>query len=210
MSPAVLGVDLAGSERRPTGLCLLRGLKVELGIAWTDREIVEAAVKGAADLIAIDAPLSLPRGRRSLEEHSPHHLRECDRELLKRRIKFFPVTLGPMRKLTARGMRLKAELESLGFKVIEVYPGGAQDVLGIPRKSEGKDKLYEGLAKLGLEGLKPDASDHELDAVTAAIVGALYLLGLHEDYGDPKEGIIVMPKQGLTSELLASKLRTLA
>ena len=187
----------------------MRGLEAELSIAWSDEDVLRAAVDGRASLIAIDAPLSLPRGRRSLEEPSPHHLRECDRELLRRRIRFFPVTLGPMRRLTERGMRLRAMLEARGFEVIEVYPGGAQDVLGIPRKGEGREKLYEGLRSLGIRGLKPDATDHELDAVTAALVGALYLLGLHEVYGDPEEGVIVMPRGGLSPEEVKAALSSL-
>ena len=187
----------------------MRGAEAELSIAWSDEEILGAAVNGGASLIAIDAPLSLPRGRRSLNEPSPHHLRECDRELLRRRIRFFPVTLGPMRRLTERGVRLKAALEARGFEVIEVYPGGAQDVLGIPRKGGGREGLYEGLKSLGIRGLRPDASDHELDAATAALVGALYLLGLHEAYGDPEEGVIVMPRSGLSPEQVRSALRSL-
>lgn len=205
----VLGVDLAGVESRPTGLCVLRGLHVEVWTAWRDAEIVEAARRSHACLVAIDAPLSLPRGRLSLEEPSPHHLRRCDRALLERGIKFFPVTLGPMRKLTARGMRLKSMLEGGGFKVIEVYPGGAQDVLGIPRKGAGREALLGGLRSLGLRNLSREASDHELDAATAALVGALYLAGLHESLGDAEEGIIVMPRRGLTAEEVRHALSTL-
>lgn len=197
---SVLGVDLAGVEARPTGLCVLRGPRASTWIAWRDAEIIEAARRYEAELVAIDAPLSLPRGRRGLEERGPHHLRACDRALLERGIRFFPVTLGPMRALTARGMRLKEGLEGEGFKVIEVYPGGAQDVLGIPRKGAGRGALLEGLRRLGLEGLGPGASDHELDAATAALVGALFLAGLCESLGEPCEGVIVMPKGGLTPE----------
>jgi len=207
---AVLGVDLAGVESRPTGLCVLKGLKAEVWVAWSDGEIVEAAHRHRPAVVAVDAPLSIPRGRRSLEERSSHHLRACDRALLKRGIKFFPVTLGPMRKLTARGMKLKEVLEAEGFKVIEVYPGGAQDMLGVPRKGAGKEALLEGLRRLGLEGLSSEASDHELDAATAALVGALYLAGLHEDLGDPEEGVIVMPKPGLSISDVRRTLETLA
>jgi len=63
-------------------------------------------------IVAIDAPLSLPTGRKSIEQKTGVHLRECDKELLKRGIKFFPVTLGPMRKLTSRGITLRRILES--------------------------------------------------------------------------------------------------
>lgn len=205
----MLGVDLAGVESRPTGLCALRGARAAVWTVWRDSEVVEAAERCRAELVAVDAPLSLPRGRRSLEERSPHHLRACDRALLERGIRFFPVTLGPMRLLTARGMRLRRALEEAGFKVIEVYPGGAQDVLGIPRKGEGREGLLEGLRRVGLEGLPPDASDHELDAATAALVGALFLAGLCEGLGEPGEGVIVMPREGLGREEVRGALLSL-
>jgi len=60
--------------------------------------------------VAMDAPLSIPRERRSLEERDSIHLRPCGRELLKQRIKFFPFTLAPMRRLTARGIALMMQL----------------------------------------------------------------------------------------------------
>lgn len=189
-----LGVDLAGSERRPTGLCLLdRELNARVWVAYTDSEILEAARATRPDVVAVDAPLSLPRGRRSLEDAGGPHLRECDRALLELGIRFFPVTLGPMRLLTARGMRLKGLLEAEGLKVIEVYPGGAQDLLGIPRKTRGLELLREGLERLGVKGLRPGMSGDELDAVTAAYVGLLYLRGEAVALGGG-DGAIVMPR----------------
>ncbi len=129
----------------------------------------------------------------SIEQRTKVHLRECDKELLERGIKFFPVTLGPMRKLTSRGITLRRILESKHFKVIEVYPGGAQDILGIPRKQQGLRSLREGLEKLGIKGLKDGMSNHELDAVTCALVGKLFLAGKTITYGT-RQQTIVMPK----------------
>ena len=173
-----LGVDLAGSARRRTGMCLLdERLVAETWIVYTDSEILNAVLRLKPDVVAVDAPLTLPKGRRSIDDASGPHLRECDRALLKMGIRFFPVTLGPMRMLTARGIRLRSELERLGFNVIEVYPGGAQDLLGIPRKSRGLEGLRRGLEKLGVKGLSERMTGDELDAVTAAYVGLLYLKG---------------------------------
>ncbi|MEM3047559.1 MAG: hypothetical protein QW057_10860, partial [Candidatus Bathyarchaeia archaeon] len=108
-------------------------------------------------------------------------------------------TLGPMRKLTQRGIALRKRLEAEGFKAIEVYPGGAQDILRIPRKGEGLKGLMEGLVRLGVEGLSEGMSDHELDAVTSALVGMLYLKGEAETLGDRTEGI-VMPREAATPQ----------
>jgi len=189
----VIGLDLAGSEKRPTGFCILEKMNVETNLVYSDEEIIQKIEKLKPTVIAIDAPLSLPKGRKSIEERTNVHLRECDKELLRRKIKFFPITLGPMRKLTERGIRLKNILEEKGFKVIEVYPGGAQDILKIPRKQNGLDKLVKGLKKLRIKGLNESMSDHELDAVTCAFVGKLFLEGKSETLGEEKG--IVMPRQ---------------
>jgi hypothetical protein len=77
--------------------------------------------------------------------------------------------------------------------VIEVYPGGAQDILGIPRKQQGLGRLRAGLEKTGVRGLSNRMSDHELDAVTCALVGKLWLEGKSVTYGTPEQAI-VMPK----------------
>ena len=103
------------------------------------------------------------------------------------------MTLGPMRKLTTRGINLRRILEGENFRVIEAYPGGAQDVLGIPRKQKGLEKLKSGFEKLGITGLNDQMSDHELDVVTCAYVGKLFLEGKSVTYGGSDEGI-VMPK----------------
>ena len=191
---SIVGLDLAGVETRPTGFCILQGMTVETSDLYSDSEIIEKTLQAQPLVILIDAPLSLPPGRKSLEERTGNHLRDSDRALLKMGIKIFPVTLGPMRKLTQRGIKMRETFEALGYSVLEAYPGGAQDVLGIPRKRQGIEKLYMGLAALGLEGLKQDSSDHELDAATIAYVGKLFLEGQTIIYGDPKLGI-VMPKK---------------
>jgi len=184
---------LAGSEARPSGLCILRDMSAKTCVLYSNEEITQRIERSKPEIIAIDAPLSLPKGRKSLEQRSPIHLRECDRELLKRGIRFFPVTLGPMRRLTARGIRLRKILEKKGFKVIEVYPGGAQDLLGIPRKQHGLDKLRKGLQKMRIKGLSERMTHDELDAVTSALVGKMFLEDRTETLGKI-DGQIVMPK----------------
>jgi predicted nuclease with RNAse H fold len=130
-----VGIDLAGVRSRPTGLCLMDGnLHASTCVLHTDDEIIRKTLENSPDVVAIDAPLALPRGRKSLTKRSNVHLRECDRELLRMRIKFFPLTLGSMRQLTERGIQIRADLEESGLNVIETYPGGAQDILHIPRR----------------------------------------------------------------------------
>lgn len=201
----VVGLDLAGVETRPTGFCVLDGLHVDTCDLFTDAQIIEKTVNAQPEVITIDAPLSLPPGRSSLEERNGNHLRASDRILLDMGIKIFPVTLGPMRKLTARGIRLRETFRAKGFKVFEAYPGGAQDVLGIVRKQQGIEKLRNGLEALGLEGFRIELSDHELDAATIAYVGKLFLEGQTVVYGDPELGIL-MPKGEFAGKRKSAKL----
>ncbi len=189
---SIVGLDLAGAESRPTGFCILRSMKAEAFTVYGDEEIIRKITESKPEVVAVDAPLSLPAGRKSIEERTNVHLRECDKELQRRGIKFFPITLGPMRRLTTRGIRLKKILEEKHFKVIEVYPGGAQDVLKIPRKQEGLEELKSGLEKLKITGLTDRMNDHELDAVTCAYVGKLFLEGKAVAYG-AAEQTIMMP-----------------
>ena len=192
----VIGIDLAGVESRPTGFCVLdEHLITKTKVLFTDEEIIEEVESVTPDLISIDAPLALPKGRKSIDDKNGPHFRECDKELARMGIKFFPVTLGPMRKLTERGMKLRKVFERKGFKVIESFPGAVQDVLGMPRKQKGLEKLRKALIAYGLKGDVATAkSDHELDAATSALVGKLYLDGEYTAIGDPKEILMILPK----------------
>jgi len=190
----VLGVDLAGSPKRNTGICTLKKETItSCAIVHTDQEIINCVEKENPVLIAVDAPLNLPPGRKSIEDKNGEHFRPCDRELLRRGIRFFPITLGPMRLLTKRGIHLKRVLTRRGYPVIEVYPGAAQDIWHTGRKQEGLSKLRKGLEKLGLKGLNNKMNGDELDAVTAALVGQLFLHGKAEVLGNFKRGGIVIP-----------------
>ncbi len=189
----ILGIDLAGSEKRKTGICLMDGkLKAKCFILFKDKEILDLIERERPDLICIDAPLSLPLGRKNLRK-SKIHFRKCDKELYKLGIKFFPITLGPMRALTKRGIKLRKILEKRKFRVIEVYPGATQDILKIPRKQKSLEKLRKGLKKLGLKNLRKDLTGDELDAVSSAYTGFLYLNKKFTAIGNKKEGQIILP-----------------
>ena len=191
----VLGIDLAGSEKRNTGICSMdRKMNCICKTVKKDGEIFEIVKITKPKVIAIDAPLSLPKGRRSIDKKSNIHFRECDRELWKLHIKFFPITLGPMRMLTKRGMKIAKKLRGMGYEVIEVYPGATQDILGIKRKQYGLKKLKRDLEKIGIKFNKKKLNGDELDAATAAYTGLMYLKGDYEALGDPEEGQIIIPK----------------
>jgi hypothetical protein len=169
-------------------------MKAETLLLYGDQEIVDFVTSHSASLAAVDAPLNLPPGRKSMADRTGVHYRSCDEELRRRRIPFFPITLGPMRGLTERGIALRQRLESQGIRVIEIYPGGAQDVWGFPRARKDRSGLRRGLARLGMKGLRREASDHELDAASGALVALLFLRGKAEVLGDFSDGAIIMPR----------------
>jgi len=194
-----VGIDLAGVEKRETGFSVLdRSLNAKACILYTNKQIVQEIEKIRPDIVSIDAPLALPKTRPSLSAKYKKypHLRECDKELARMGIKFFPVTLGPMRKLTKRGIKLRKILESKGFKVIESFPGAVQDLLKMPRKQRGIEELRKALVKYGVKGdiKKEKISGHELDAITSALVGKFYLEGNYLAIGDPEEILMILPR----------------
>src|SRR5215831_12969844 len=173
-------------------------LSTQTMILHTTKEILSQTASVHPDIVSIDAPLSLPKGRKSLAARYRNgpHFRSCDLELRRMKIPFFPVTLGPMRSLTRRGIRLRKIIEAQGVRVIEGYPGGVQDVLGMPRKSKGLERLREALIRYGCAGdvTKPGVTHHELDAVTCSLVGKLVLDGNYLAIGDPDEGLMYLPR----------------
>jgi len=191
-----VGVDLAGSEKRDTGFCLMdENMHCSPVVLHTDQEIVERTMASRPDVVSIDAPLFLPRGRASLEIKGPPHFRECDKELLRMHIRFFPISLGPMRMLTARGIRLRSTLEASGLEVIESFPGAIQDLLGMPRKQKGLALLSDALRDYGVSSDRPaeELNGDELDGITCALVGLFYLRGDYRAIGDPTEGLMILP-----------------
>ena len=148
----VIGIDLAETLRRPTGVCVFKDINAEARIALTGEDILDVIRITKPDILPIDAPLTLPVGQTSIYDLTGEHLRVCDRELQRRKIRFFPVTLGPMRMLTERGLALKAQIEALGYRAVECYPGAAQDIWGLPRQRHDLPGLLLGLRQLGLRG----------------------------------------------------------
>lgn len=181
----VLGIDLRSGPRYPTGLAVLgrdRRLRL-LAVARTDEAIEAAVARWRPALIAIDAPLALPEGRCCAEttcECARFGIyREIDRICAALGYRPFPTLLPSMVKLTLRGSALAERLLAAGERVVEVYPGMVQDILGIPRKRAGLDGLTRGLRAAGVRGI-PRArrvTHDELDAVTCALAGVLHLEG---------------------------------
>ena len=198
--PRVVGIDLSGSEKRNTGWALLEGKHIQTDLLKTDEEIIETTAKANPDLISIDSPLSLPRGRDCTKDSCKCRrfgiFRKAERTLRSRGVYVFPSLIRSMQSLTERGIRMRKEFERRGFSVIESYPGAAQDILRIIRKKVSLEDLKQGLKNVGLIGefVNKKNSHDELDAITSALVGYFYLSGKYEALGSQDEGYLIIPK----------------
>ena len=152
-SPWVIaGIDLAGSPARPTGVCILTGDRARTQLAFEDTEILDLIRAAGPDLVTIDAPLSLPPGRGRSATATASTSGRATASCSGGGIRFFPITLGPMRMLTERGLRLKAQIEAEGFVPVECYPGGALDVWGLPRQQHDREGTAQGPGPAGSAG----------------------------------------------------------
>jgi len=190
----IVGIDLAGSEKRNTGYCFLNGKKVDVVVLHSDKEILARLLSERPDIVAIDAPLSLPKGRKSIEKRDKHHFRQCDLELRGLGIRFFPITLGPMRMLTKRGMALKKKILAClpEARILEVYPGATYDILGAERKN--RSSILRLFAKKGIRIGKKALTQDELDGVCCALTAKMFIENQAIGIGDQREGIIIVPR----------------
>lgn len=196
----IIGIDLAGTSNNQTGYAVLNGKQTKTKVLYTNDEIISETLKSGSNLITIDAPLGIPKGRCCLDYNCKCRKYGCmrvgERQLVKLGVRIFPCGFGGMQKLTMRGINLRNYFEKKGLNVIETYPGSAQDLLGIPRKGKDHRKLQRALIKQGFIGdvSKREITDHELDAVTSAFVGQLYKQGKTMALGIPEEEYIITAK----------------
>lgn len=197
-APVVVGIDLRTKAHNPTGWVRAVAGEVEAAILFDDATIFERTIAAAPDLVSIDAPLSLPRGRSAVSDDSPCRaaggiVRDAERILWSRGIRVYPALIKHMQGLTERGIELAARFRARGIEVIESYPGAAQDVLGIARKGVDVSILARGLADFGF-AVPAGLSHDELDAITCVLVGYCYLAGRYEAIGAEDENFLIIPR----------------
>lgn len=210
--PTFLGIDLTSTETKPSACLGLDACSqpVYIGFIARNSDIVALLKFFSPQVVAIDAPLSLPLGLCCLEETcsckpaSSSKNRQCDRELRRLGIRYYPTTKKTFIKdLIYRGMKLKGTIEQelqQTSQVIEVYPF-ASSVCLFGRTAPGKT-TKEGLSSLRerlrtvLPGLGPYLNffNHDLcDAALAAYTALLYHKRKVKPLGDNREGLIFIP-----------------
>jgi predicted nuclease with RNAse H fold len=183
----VIGIDLAGLSTNPTGWALLKEKTVKTALLYTDEEIFENTIKYHPALIAIDAPLSLPKKDKLF--------RKVDTEMIRKGYRVLPPNLPAMKTLALRAIKLNKLIEEKNYKTIEVHPTSTRKALQMSPKDW---KAIQGiLMTLGLKGeieTRPLAK-HEIDAITAALTAELYLKNQTEQISDGEDSIIVPTKR---------------
>lgn len=203
----VVGIDLAGAPaygaRRfgVVGFAAVRPLPdgarvLEVAAGRFGDDAVLAFVRRRhAHIVAIDAPLSLPRGRCCASPACACArfgiVREAERELVRRGHRPYWTLLPSMAPLTLRGVAFRRTLEAEGRRVIEVFPGAVRDALGVVRNDDGG--LVRALRAQGLRGAPEALPRDAVDAVAAAWVGVLYTRGACVAVGPPEEGQVWLP-----------------
>jgi predicted nuclease with RNAse H fold len=183
----IIGIDLAGVQKNPTGWASWKNKVVSTCHLYEDKEILEQLTKIKPVLVAIDAPLSLPK---------ESAIRKSDREMYRRGYPVFPPRFPAMEKLTLRARKITQQIKRGESHIIEVHPTSTRKALKMPTKDWRE--IQSIFVQLGLEGdLKTRVlTSHEIDAVTAALTGYLHLQGKTELIGNEEEGYIVVPKKG--------------
>ena len=204
-----LGIDLTSTGAKPSA-CL--GLDRELhltysGFLYRDSDILEVVNRHGFELVAIDAPLSLPDGLCCLEEscscqaRAGFRGRSCERELAKLGIAcYFTTKNSIIKAMVYRGISLKTKLEAIGYEVMEVYPYATKvRLFGKPIPSKLKPDGLRFL-KQHIGCLLPnivsyvDGFNHDLcDAAIAAYTAFLHIQGRTELCGDTEEGAVCLP-----------------
>ena len=205
-----LGIDLSSSSKRGSYFAVLdtEGSLIYLDSFKSFDELMDVLGAHGPELIAIDAPLSLPLGLDCLEEDCPcapvleQKGRTCEQELASMHIGcFFTTKRSIIKGLIYRGLDLKRELEAKGYRVIEVYPYATKVLLfggKIPPKNTArglaflKDKL-SGVVS-GLSPYQSGLNHHGCDAVLSAYTAWLHQGDRTDSLGDREEGHIVVPR----------------
>jgi predicted nuclease with RNAse H fold len=115
----VVGIDL--SIQRPSAVVAMDKCEVlYLALADSDDDITAVASLMRPFVVAVDAPLSYPQEGRGL--------RDVERELRRLGFNLLPPLMGPMKKLTERGIALS---KKLSCDVIEVHPLTSMKAMGL-------------------------------------------------------------------------------
>lgn len=155
-----------------------------------DSMILKMAKAEQPNFIFLDAPLSLPLVYQGVEGYSDYFYRKADKEVKG----MSPMFLGG---LTARAMKLQAQLSNLNIPVYETYPALHARQFDLKSLNYKKQVQYIGGVTRFLKEQLPFDFDkklvkswHHVDALLALYGAFRFYKNEHKMIGDTREGII--------------------
>lgn len=227
--PVVVGIDLAAGRGITEVAALVLEDESRIPVfdaasyrkVTSDDEIAAVVATVRPDVVAIDAPLSLPRAvmrgltpqsHDSVSQSSPAatspYTRAAERDPIWSTLGIRPFPVSFLGGLTFRAISLLPRLHSVAPQavIIEVFPSASLRCLDITHPAPARKALktteasrtivQDGL-RIHIHGMAP--SDEELygadllDALAAALTGVAFLRGEYIVAGDVSEGTIVLP-----------------
>jgi len=186
----VVGIDFGARKAGTTVVAWNEGATIRFAQSKEGKDsdlfLRDVVADLSPDLIAIDAPLTLPGVYRDVVGCSDFHLRECDRALKA----MSPMFLGG---LTARAMALAAAWRAEGITVYETYPRQVAMRLGMDTSEIDADWIQALFRHHGFAVVLPGSkvSKHLLDASLCALP---WVCGLGmQAVGKKAEGVIYLP-----------------
>lgn len=217
----VAGIDLAAG-RGISEVALLEVADASGALAFdlarhqrvtTDDEIVAVLAAAHPQVIAVDAPLSLPRAVQAAlagetEADESPYTRAAERDRLWSALGVRPLPVSFLGGLTFRAVVLASRLRVAvpDAELLETFPTGVFRALQlVPRSREGRSRkttpearraLQVAVAR-GVSGVPSPATvlleADLLDALGAALAAVYHLLGQTVTLGNVSEGTIVLP-----------------
>ena len=208
----VLGVDLRSSEQHESSIASIspQSLSLESIQSFkTDGDLLAIINESKPQLVALGTPLSLPNGMCCLDQkcacesdNRERKGRQCEIELAQMGISCFFTSKGSIiSRLIYRGMKIRQDIEELGFEVVEVYPYASKVVLfgdSVPPKHNPASIKFmkEKLPSLinGLEGYLDDIDINGCDAILNSYTAVLHFSQATDLVGAEPEGLLAIPR----------------
>lgn len=178
-----VGIDLASHPKNPTGWACLQGNSVGTKELFTDEEVLAETLKVKPNVVAIDAPLTLPNKA----------TRKADRDMHRHGYHVLPPRFPAMKALTYRGIELARKIPAGRTEVIEVHPASTRRALSMPIRDW--KEIQRIFVEMGIRISGKPLTSHKIDAITAALTAYFHSKGDEEKIGDDVEGYIVVPKK---------------
>lgn len=185
-----VGIDLAGHPKNPTGWACLQGNSLKAMELFPDEEILLETFKVKPNVVAIDAPLTIPKTGMT---------RKADRDMHRYGYHVFPPLYPAMKTLTYRGIVLAQRIREGRIEVIEVHPASTRRALSMPIKDW--EEIQRIFVEMGIKVSEKSLTSHQIDAATAALTALFHIKGEEEKIGENVEGYIIVPKKKLWREV---------